>query len=67
MASAFHTPSPMNQFKVSRCRRRKERAFTAEDLPVRGQPFTWRKKCERGWDEVKYYSDRCRTSKRKKS
>ncbi|WP_293940969.1 DUF2256 domain-containing protein [Sphingomonas sp.] len=24
------------------------------------RPFTWRKKWERDWDEVKYCSDRCR-------
>ncbi|WP_373992007.1 DUF2256 domain-containing protein [Duganella sp. BuS-21] len=25
-----------------------------------GRPFTWRKKWERVWDEVKYCSERCR-------
>ncbi|MCX6591393.1 MAG: DUF2256 domain-containing protein [Acidobacteria bacterium] len=25
-----------------------------------GRPFTWRKKWERCWDEVKYCSDACR-------
>jgi hypothetical protein len=25
-----------------------------------GRPFTWRKKWERDWDNVKYCSDRCR-------
>jgi hypothetical protein len=30
---------------------------------VCGKPFTWRKKWERCWDEVKYCSDRCRKSK----
>ena len=41
------------------------------DLPQRkclhcGLPFTWRKKWEKVWDEVKYCSDRCR-NKRKRS
>jgi hypothetical protein len=27
------------------------------------RPFTWRKKWEKVWDEVKYCSDRCRTNK----
>jgi hypothetical protein len=27
---------------------------------VCGRPFTWRKKWERNWDEVKYCSDACR-------
>ena len=26
------------------------------------RPFTWRKKWERDWDNVKYCSDRCRQS-----
>ncbi|NCA11841.1 DUF2256 domain-containing protein [bacterium] len=26
-----------------------------------GRPFTWRKKWERCWDQVRYCSDRCRT------
>ena len=35
------------------------------DLPQKtcvtcGRPFTWRKKWEKVWDEVKYCSDRCR-------
>ena len=38
------------------------------DLPSKicarcGRPFTWRKKWERVWDEVKYCSDRCRSEK----
>lgn len=39
------------------------------DLPTKvcahcGRPFTWRKKWERVWDEVKYCSDRCRRDAR---
>lgn len=35
------------------------------DLPTKvcqqcALPFTWRKKWEKVWDEVKYCSDRCR-------
>lgn len=30
-----------------------------------GRPFTWRKKWEKVWDEVKYCSDRCRTQRGK--
>ena len=35
------------------------------DLPSKicatcGQPFTWRRKWARVWDEVRYCSDRCR-------
>lgn len=36
------------------------------DLPSKvclrcGLPFSWRKKWERDWDNVKYCSDRCRS------
>ncbi|HEY8025291.1 MAG TPA: DUF2256 domain-containing protein [Burkholderiaceae bacterium] len=27
-------------------------------------PFTWRRKWQRVWDDVKYCSDRCRAAKR---
>ncbi len=35
------------------------------DLPSKpcahcGRPFTWRKKWEKVWDEVRFCSDRCR-------
>jgi hypothetical protein len=35
------------------------------DLPTKpcaacGLPFTWRKKWEKVWDDVKYCSDKCR-------
>lgn len=38
------------------------------DLPqktcvVCGRPFTWRKKWEKVWEEVKYCSDRCKRSR----
>ncbi|HDZ03747.1 DUF2256 domain-containing protein [Maribacter sp.] len=29
------------------------------------KPFSWRKKWERNWDEVKYCSERCRRNKLK--
>mgnify|MGYP001390809752 CR=1 FL=1 len=28
-----------------------------------GRPFSWRKKWEKVWEEVKYCSDRCRSLK----
>ena len=30
---------------------------------VCSRPFTWRKKWEKHWDDVKYCSDRCRNQK----
>lgn len=40
------------------------------DLPTKicaacGRPFTWRKKWEKTWNEVRYCSDSCRTGTRK--
>lgn len=42
------------------------------DLPQKtclacGRPFTWRKKWEKVWDEVRYCSDRCRGASRAKA
>lgn len=39
------------------------------DLPSKvcaacGRPFSWRKKWQAVWDEVKYCSDRCRHTRR---
>ncbi|MFC4261994.1 DUF2256 domain-containing protein [Ferruginibacter yonginensis] len=34
---------------------------------VCNRPFTWRKKWEKVWDEVKYCSDKCRGEKGSKS
>ncbi|MEN9598726.1 MAG: hypothetical protein RL596_1037 [Bacteroidota bacterium] len=30
-----------------------------------GQPFSWRKKWEKNWNDIKYCSDRCRNNKTK--
>ncbi|MBB2962694.1 DUF2256 domain-containing protein [Methylobacterium sp. R2-1] len=42
------------------------------DLPQKicarcGRPFTWRKKWERVWDEVRYCSDRCRAEAKREA
>lgn len=45
---------------------RREADLPQKTCTVCGRPFTWRKKWEKVWDEVKYCSDRCRgTGKRK--
>ncbi|PSR13250.1 MAG: DUF2256 domain-containing protein [Bacteroidetes bacterium] len=46
------------------------RAKQKSDLPQKKcqhcqRPFTWRKKWERVWEEVKFCSDRCRQESRK--
>ncbi|MDX2075106.1 MAG: DUF2256 domain-containing protein [bacterium] len=42
-----------------------------ENLPNKicatcNRPFTWRKKWERNWDDVKYCSDKCRQKAKSK-
>ena len=39
-----------------------------ENLPTKiclacNRPFTWRKKWEKNWNEVKYCSDKCRNKR----
>jgi hypothetical protein len=43
-----------------------KKAFLPQKIcVVCNRPFTWRKKWEKGWDEVKYCSDKCRMRKNK--
>ena len=44
----------------------KKADLPAKTCPICNRPFTWRKKWERVWDEVKYCSDRCRGDARKR-
>jgi hypothetical protein len=42
--------------------------ISKENLPSKiclhcNRPFTWRKKWERNWDDVKYCSDACKAKK----
>ena len=34
--------------------------------PICEKPFSWRKKWEKNWNEVRYCSERCRRNKVKK-
>lgn len=43
----------------------KKRTLPVKDCLTCGRPFTWRKKWEKVWDEVKYCSARCRREKPK--
>ncbi|MEB3221712.1 MAG: DUF2256 domain-containing protein [Candidatus Sericytochromatia bacterium] len=50
---------------IETLRRASVRGVDRRDLPekvcpVCGRPFSWRKKWERVWDEVRYCSERCR-------
>jgi hypothetical protein len=44
-------------------RQRKKSDLPTKICPVCDRPFTWRKKWENCWDDVKYCSDRCRRRK----
>ncbi|TAE49012.1 MAG: DUF2256 domain-containing protein [Bacteroidetes bacterium] len=45
-------------------RKRYTRSTLPEKIcPVCNKPFTWRKKWEKNWDEVKYCSERCRRTR----
>ena len=46
---------------------RKKSDQPVKTCPVCGRPFTWRKKWERDWDNVRYCSERCRRTGRTKS
>lgn len=40
-----------------------KRELPSKTCPTCGRPFTWRKKWEKVWDEVRYCSERCRRGK----
>ncbi|MGA0920210.1 MAG: DUF2256 domain-containing protein [Gemmatimonadaceae bacterium] len=39
---------------------RRKRDLPTKPCAVCGRPFTWRKKWEKVWEEVRYCSDACR-------
>ena len=39
--------------------------YCRTDAMDAGRPFTWRKKWEKVWNEVRYCSDRCKTHRAK--
>ncbi|MFN3759594.1 MAG: DUF2256 domain-containing protein [Algoriphagus aquaeductus] len=43
----------------------KKQHLPTKMCPICNRPFTWRKKWEKNWDEVKYCSDRCRGDAKK--
>ena len=46
-------------------RMRKKSDLPQKTCQLCGLPFTWRKKGEQEWDEVKYCSDRCRSERKR--
>ena len=43
----------------------KKENLASKVCAVCGRPFTWRKKWEKNWPEVKYCSDKCRENRAK--
>ncbi|MBU6341167.1 MAG: DUF2256 domain-containing protein [Bacteroidetes bacterium] len=44
----------------------KQKAHLPQKIcPVCGRPFSWRKKWEKVWEDVRYCSERCRSNKSK--
>lgn len=41
-------------------KQRKKRDLPTKICPACVRPFSWRKKWERNWEEVKFCSERCR-------
>lgn len=41
----------------------KKENLPTKTCPTCNRPFTWRKKWEKNWDEVKYCSKRCANTK----
>ena len=54
----------LNAFREPILRHRKKSDLPTKTCPACGLPFTWRKKWEKVWDEVKYCSERCRRNKK---
>jgi hypothetical protein len=52
--------SNSNQYRIDMGRARSKSDLPTKICPVCQRPFTWRKKWEDCWDEVKYCSERCR-------
>ena len=47
----------------ARMKMRKKSELPSKTCETCGLPFTWRKKWERDWDNVRYCSEKCRRSK----
>ncbi|MBK9152324.1 MAG: DUF2256 domain-containing protein [Saprospiraceae bacterium] len=45
----------------------KKQHLASKICVVCNRPFSWRKKWEKVWDEVKYCSDRCRSTHKSKN
>ncbi|XGV95895.1 MAG: DUF2256 domain-containing protein [Leptolyngbya sp. BL-A-14] len=59
-AAIANVPAPYSLRFTSMGRARSKADLPTKRCPVCDRPFTWRKKWEACWDEVKYCSERCR-------
>jgi len=41
----------------------KKAQLPTKQCPICNRPFTWRKKWQKVWDDVKYCSDKCRMNR----
>ncbi|MFC3809126.1 DUF2256 domain-containing protein [Lacihabitans lacunae] len=55
--------SPINGLLKSKMKRVLKANLPEKTCPVCGLKFSWRKKWEKNWEEVKYCSERCRRQK----
>ena len=61
---------PVQITRIGRVRGTMPKGVRKSDLPEKTcvtclRPFTWRKKWEKVWDEVRYCSDKCRAGRGK--
>ena len=59
----FFILDPTSFIPSNMARQRKKSDLPTKVCPVCDRPFTWRKKWEKCWDDVRYCSDRCRRRK----
>lgn len=62
--SAYNFLRDLLEMEQTTMRGVKKQDLPTKICPVCGRPFTWRKKWEKHWDEVKYCSDACRARKK---
>jgi hypothetical protein len=58
----------IRELKKNHVKNSNNKNIRKENLPTKiclhcSRPFSWRKKWERSWDEVKYCSDACKSKK----
>ena len=62
LASLRHASFRGDGATIAHMKMRKKSELPSKVCAHCGLPFTWRKKWERDWEQVKYCSERCRRS-----